>query len=498
MKITSTTEHPVRVDSDWLAVGVLDGQESVPDTLADHPIREVVARLLASQELGTGLGETTPVHTAGDGGPSSVLLYGLGHASSFGPGAAFSAGVAVGKRLGAKPRRRVVAVPPSSTATIHPGVLSAYVEGIIVGTRSAALRKAEATRHAFDELVLAIPEASDDVGSRFDAAAVIARAATVGEAVNLARDLVNTPPSEKPPRVLAARAREVLDSPNTTVDVWDADRIRAERFGGLLAVSAGSSEPPAFVTIRYRGAGGDRAEYALVGKGVTFDSGGLSLKPSASMEDMKADMSGAAIVLATIQAAARLKLPVDLDGYLVLTENMTGGAAMKLGDVLTIRNGKTVEVLNTDAEGRLVLADALAYAVEQQPARVIDLATLTGACMVALGPKLAGLFSNDEPLSDAFEAACRRTGERVWRMPLEEDYDDLLKSCVADMKNVGGKWGGAITAAKFLQRFVAETPWLHLDIAGPSWADSDSSTRDAGGTGCFVRTLLALISPDED
>jgi leucyl aminopeptidase len=194
-----------------------------------------------------------------------------------------------------------------------------------------------------------------------------------------------------------------------------------------------------------------------------------------------------------MHAAARLDLPVNLSAYLALTENMTGGRAMKLGDVLTIRNGKTVEVLNTDAEGRLILADALSYAVEQGPTRLLDLATLTGACMVALGTKVAGLFSNDDTFAAEVLAACARTGERAWRMPLDDDYDELLKSTVADMKNVGGKWGGAVTAAKFLQRFVAKTPWVHLDIAGPSWAESDSSSRDAGGTGCFVRTLVALL-----
>jgi leucyl aminopeptidase len=211
------------------------------------------------------------------------------------------------------------------------------------------------------------------------------------------------------------------------------------------------------------------------------------------MEDMKADMTGAAVVLATMSAVARLELPVNLIGYLAMAENMTGGRAMKLGDVLTMRNGKTVEVLNTDAEGRLILADALSYAAEQKPARILDLATLTGACVIALGTKIAGLFSNDEPFAAEVLTACGRTGERAWRLPLEAEYDELLKSSVADMKNVGGKWGGAITAARFLERFVARTPWVHIDIAGPSWSDADSATRDAGGTGCFVRTLVALI-----
>jgi leucyl aminopeptidase len=247
------------------------------------------------------------------------------------------------------------------------------------------------------------------------------------------------------------------------------------------------------VILRLRN-GGDGGTTAIVGKGVTFDSGGLSIKPSASMEDMKADMTGAAVVSAALMAAARLGLPVNATAYLPLTENMTGGGAMKLGDVLTHRNGKTVEVMNTDAEGRLILADALAYASESAPARILDLATLTGACVVGLGTRIAGLFSNDDALASGIEQASRTVGERVWRMPLDADFREGLKSPIADLKNVAGRWGGAITAAKFLEEFVGGRPWAHLDIAGPAWADSESSTRDAGATGCYVRTLVEYLS----
>ncbi len=279
------------------------------------------------------------------------------------------------------------------------------------------------------------------------------RGEIIGHAVNLARDLVNTPPAEKVPRHLADRVALVAADAGLSVEIWDEERIRHERFGGLLGVAAGSDEPPRFVVLGYHH-GGDAPTLALVGKGVTFDSGGLSLKPTASMEDMKSDMTGAAVVVATMEAAARLALPVNVTGYLAITENMTGGKAMKLGDVLTMRNGKTVEVMNTDAEGHLILADALSYAVEHKPHRVLDLATLTGACMVALGPKVAGLFSNDDAFRDDLLAACRHSGERVWGLPLDDDYKEQLKSHVADFKNVGGKWGGAITAAKFLEQFV--------------------------------------------
>jgi leucyl aminopeptidase len=356
--------------------------------------------------------------------------------------------------------------------------------------RGPDLRKTEPTRHEFRELRLVRDPGSLLTFAEFERA--VDRGSVVGKAVNLARDLVNLPPAEKAPTALAQRAREVAESVGLKVDVRDAAWLRSERFGGVLGVAAGSDEPPAFVTIEHRGAG-DGPTIALVGKGVTFDSGGLSLKPSSSMEDMKSDMTGAAVVLGALVATAKLSLPVNVVGTFALVENMTGGRAMKLGDVLTHRDGKTVEVMNTDAEGRLVLADLLAHAAERGPAAMIDLATLTGACMVALGSKVAGLFANDDRLAEDVLTACKVTGERAWRMPLDDDYRDLLKSPIADMKNVGGKWAGAITAAKFLEQFVGRVPWVHLDIAGPSWADAESATRDAGATGCFVRTLVALL-----
>jgi leucyl aminopeptidase len=487
MNIQPTSRPLADVEAQWLILGLFDEQADPPDAIKGTPLGDLVGRLLAGKEIPTGLGETTPL-IGHQGLPAgSVLLVGLGPRERFDAGAAYAAGVAVGRRLGGKPRESVaVALPESDQPR---AIASALTEGVIVGTRGPDLRKSEPGRHPFGGLqVVAPPERL----SSSDLAGAVRRGDVVGQAVNLARDLVNLPPAEKPPALLAQLAREKAEAAGIAVSIWDVDRIRQERFGGLLAVSAGSEAPPAFVVLEYL-QGGDSPALALVGKGVTFDSGGLCLKPAASMEDMKCDMTGAAVVLATMVAVARLKLPVNLTGYMALTENMTGGKAMKMGDVLTIRNGKTIEVLNTDAEGRLILADALSFAVEQKPARIVDLATLTGACVVALGNKVAGLFSNNDAFARDLLAACGTTGERSWRMPLDDDYKELLKSNVADLKNIGGKWAGAITAAKFLEQFVAEVPWIHLDIAGPSWADSEAATRDAGGTGCFVRTLVALV-----
>jgi leucyl aminopeptidase len=239
--------------------------------------------------------------------------------------------------------------------------------------------------------------------------------------------------------------------------------------------------------------GGAGKTIGLVGKGVTFDSGGLSLKPTDGMVDMKCDMAGAAAVLGAMQAIAELDIPVNVLGVMALVENMPSGKAVKLGDVLHARTGKTIEVLNTDAEGRLVLADALAWAIDNKAERLVDLATLTGACCVALGLEVAGVMSNDEAWSGQVQAAAQSAGELAWPLPMFPLYTEMIKSDVADIKNTGGsRYAGAISAAKFLEEFVADVPWVHLDIAGPAWAEKENATRSAGGTGCFVRSLVEL------
>jgi leucyl aminopeptidase len=488
MKTTLLREPLGAVQAQWLVVGVYEDESEAPVALQGTAFEDLLKRLIAEKDLTGSLGELTPFYEVPGFQTRGLLLVGLGPRSRFDAGAAFSAGFAFGKRLAGKKRDNVsVALPPSDDPR---AVAKALIEGAIVATRGPGIKKSEASRHAFETLCLVIDPATEANDELF--ANELRRAEIVGEAVNLARDLVNTPPAEKSPARLADRIALVASDAGIAVEVWEDERIRHERFGGLLGVAAGSDEPPRFMILEYLR--GDKSPtLALVGKGVTFDSGGLCLKPAASMEDMKSDMTGAAVVAAAMQAIARLALPVNVMGYLALTENMTGGKAMKMGDVLTMRNGKTVEIMNTDAEGRLILADALSYAVERQADRVLDLATLTGACIVALGPKMAGLFSNNDSFCKELMAVCRKTGERVWRLPLHDDFKEQLKSSVADLKNIGGKWGGAATAAKFLEQFVSSTPWIHLDIAGPSWCDTENSTRDAGGTGCFVRSLVAYV-----
>ncbi|MBM4297327.1 MAG: leucyl aminopeptidase, partial [Deltaproteobacteria bacterium] len=319
-------------------------------------------------------------------------------------------------------------------------------------------------------------------------------AQALAPSVFLARDLVNEPPSVATARFLGARAREHCRGRGLTVEVWNKKKIAAMKLNGLLAVNRGSLEEPRFIKIHYRPAGKAKKRVALVGKGITFDSGGLSLKPSKSMETMKLDMAGGAAVIATMACLPKLGLDIEVSGYVPTTDNLPGHNAQKPGDVIRYLNGKTIEVLNTDAEGRLILADALALAATEKPDYMINLATLTGACMTALGTQVGGLFSNHQPLADDLLSASQAAGEKLWQLPLVKEYKELIKSSVADMKNIGGAHGGAITAALILQEFVGTTPWAHLDIAGPAFAESDNALGPKGGTGFGVRTLVKFLS----
>ena len=326
-------------------------------------------------------------------------------------------------------------------------------------------------------------------------AAGAARAGVTAGAVWLARDLANTPPAYLTARMMADRAVEVARTSGLAVEVFDEDQLREMGCGGLLGVNAGSTEPPRLVKLTYtpRNPAG---HVALVGKGVMYDSGGLSLKPSDAFHQvMKMDMSGAAAVLGTMSALKALRCKAKVTGYLVCTDNMPSGSAMKLGDVLTMRNGTTVEVHNTDAEGRLILADGLSLAVEEQPDAIVDIATLTGACLTALGTSIAGLLGTDQRWIEQVEAASATSDEPVWQLPLDtKRYRKLLDSGSADMKNIGGPYGGTITAAIFLSAFTGDVPWAHLDIAGPMKVDGDEGWMSKGATGFGTRLLIDLVT----
>ncbi|MTV26536.1 leucyl aminopeptidase [Nitriliruptoraceae bacterium ZYF776] len=399
------------------------------------------------------------------------------------------------RRAGAAVARAAVRVPTVATdlhlalgGEVEPAA-QAVAEGLRLGAYRYVDYKSEPSPVAFASAVLA-------GGDSAAVAAGAARGVTVADAVAITRDLVNTPPQDKRPPALADRVASLLEGSGVAVRILDEEALRDGGYGGLLGVGQGSQEPPRLVELTYEPAGGAARHIALVGKGITFDTGGLSLKPSGSMETMKMDMAGAATVLGVVQAAAALELPVKVTGLLALAENMPSGTATRVSDVLTIHGGKTVEVMNTDAEGRLVLADALVHASDQRPDAIVDLATLTGAAVVALGERIGVVMANDDALADALLDAATEAAEPFWRLPLgEEQYGEELEGDVADLRNVGGTGAGTIRAGLFLSRFVGEDiPWAHLDIAGVAWTGANEGYRSKGATGVPVRTLVTWLA----
>ena len=484
----------VGVFSEDLA-GDSDGSDGSDARLPDP----LDAGFLASQGFKAKPGETCTVP-----GPDGqlVIALGLGSRGEATPRTFRTASAALAR---AARRRQTVATTLLDQAEGLDGldpadVARSVAEGALLGAYTYTSLKSDPEPSQIDSLGLVATNGTDGTngtnGNATDDA--LAPATATARAVCLARDLVNEPGGSLTPRVFAERAVSLAAEHGFEVEVLDREAIVRERLGGLLGVNRGSDEEPRFLELSWQPA--DTAEstptVALVGKGITFDSGGLSLKSTDSMIGMKGDMAGAAAVLATFTALEAVRPPVRVVGYVPLTDNMPGGDATRIGDVLRIRNGKTVEILNTDAEGRLVLADGLSLASEDRPDAIVDLATLTGACMVALGARIAGLMGNDEGFVDQVRAAADAAGEDVWPLPLPDDLRPQLDSDVADLKNVSsGRWGGALVAGLFLKEFVPDgTPWVHLDIAGPADAlDEDAETRK-GGTGFGVRTLLQLLS----
>lgn len=381
------------------------------------------------------------------------------------------------------------AVPFSGAIDIDPeAILEAMVEGAYLGNFQF-VRFKKPKHPSVQKIHFA---AADHLVERCHAVAEKTR--IVCDGTLLAREWVNTPSNLKRPEQFAKLIVHLAEKENLKTEILDVPELKKRKFGAMLAVAAGSEAGARLVVLEHCPANSSQT-LALIGKGVTFDSGGINLKPQGSLEDMKMDMAGAAAVAATLITAARLQLPIRLIGVLPLVENMPSGTATRPGDIVESFSGKTIEINNTDAEGRLILADALSYAIQTyQPNVIADMATLTGACMVALGEKIAGIFSADARLSDGILAAGLKTNERCWQMPLPEDYKELLKSEVADICNItGSKWGGAITAALFLSEFAGSIPWIHIDIAGPAYAKKENAYCGAGGTGFGVRLFCNWI-----
>ena len=426
-------------------------------------------------------------------GNKLIAAVGLGESTEISPTKLRTAAAALAR--GARRHASVATDLVSKSEIETTQAIQSVVEGMALSLYKFDY-KSSSTKNKEDEVLKKVVLA----GSTSSAAnSAILKATAVVEGVVLARDLVNEPGGSLTPQVFARKVIRMAKEKGLTAKVMDEAAIKKAGFGGLLGVNRGSDHPPRFVELTYRPKGKAKATLALVGKGITFDSGGLSIKPWQGMSEMKTDMGGAAAVIGAMSALSSLAPKIRVKGYLPMTDNMLGGDATRPGDVLKIRNGKTIEVINTDAEGRLILADALSLASEANPDAIVDLATLTGACVVALGSDIAGLMGKNDAFLNQVEKAAKDAGEKVWQLPLPDEYKDLYKSPIADMKNISaGGYGGALTAGLILSEFVPEgIPWAHLDIAGPARADKDNAENVEGGTGFGVRTLIKLIQSFE-
>ncbi len=489
LNVNTTAWH--EAEADWLVVTIGDSKE-LDGRLGelDEKLGGTLTRLIESRDVTGKLAELLPIPDATGIAAQRLLVVGLGKAEELTRPKFEKAAMAAARSVSTKEDvSAAFAVPENAVDGVAAAqIVETLAISLTVGAVGQDSLKAERGHHPLASATLLVDDSAKAVAE--DAAA---RGVILGEAINLTRDLVNLPPQQIYPESVAERAQAVASDLGLSCTVLGQEELEAEKMGSMLAVAQGSDRTPKLVSIEYRGAGDDAPALAIVGKGVTFDSGGLSIKPSDSMIAMKSDMAGAATAMAAVVAAASMNIPVNVTAWLGLVENMISGRSFRPGDVISSRRGITIEVQNTDAEGRLVLADALAYAADHGATELIDLATLTGACVVALGEEITGMFSGNDPLAAEIQSAAQETGELVWPMPMHDHFDALLKSDVADCRNIGPRWGGAVTAACFLRKFIDDTPWVHLDIAGPSWADSSAGWRDSGGTGAMVRTLVQLL-----
>lgn len=459
----------------------------------DKALGGALRELIQSKEFEGKANETLLFHSQGKTPAKRLLLVGLGKKKDVTlDGIRQALGHAVKRVRQAKALSCVVAAPsamPRGASAID--VAQAMVEGAILGSYQFTVYRTDSTKTKDVERMTILTGQKAQLKQLSEG---VRRGVATAEATCLVRDLCLHPSNVMTPARIANEAKAVAKETGVSLTILEQKDMEQLGMGALLGVARGSHEPPKFIILEYRGAKKkDERPVVLVGKTITFDTGGISLKPAENMEHMKADMTGGAEVLASIRAAARLKLPLHLISILPVAENMPGGRAMKPGDVVTTLSGKTVEVQNTDAEGRLILSDALAYATRYKPAALIDIATLTGACVVALGQFAIGMFGTDAKLKEQVRKAGVKAGERVWEMPLWDEYFEQLKSDVADMRNIGGRGGGMITAALFLSKFVGDCSWVHLDIASTDWSERERAYIPKGPTGIGTRLLLQYL-----
>ena len=462
----------------------------------DAAVLAAAASVLACGEYKAGANETVLLHAPAGVAAKRLLLVGLGkQAKATADKVRNAAGTAV--RF-VKPRgiRKLAFALPESELLPAASCTRAAVEGAFVGDFDPDTYRSDRKDQSVESFTLAAPANAD----RVTLEAAFAEAIIIGESQNFTRTLVNEPGNKMTPTILSRRAVQMAEEVGLNCNTYSTDKLHELKMGAFWSVSQGSAEPPALIVLRYQPKGVNEGPVlGLVGKGITFDSGGISIKPSENMEKMKYDMAGGAAMIGAMRAIALLKPQVRVIAVICAAENMPSGTAQKPGDVQTAmpfsadQPGKTIEIINTDAEGRLVLADGLTYARQLGATHLIDAATLTGACVVALGYVNAGAFSNDEEIWAKFNTALATSGEKFWRLPLGEEYAEQIKSDIGDIKNTGGRWGGAITAAEFLKVFVEDTPWIHLDIAGLAWVEDTKPYIAKGPSGIAVRSILEWV-----
>jgi leucyl aminopeptidase len=487
MKTNLSFANPAEVDAECLAVVVLDhgskDKTEVKVEASDGAIKDAAAEVMGSGEVTGKIFETTLLHHPQKLRAKRLLLLGGGKAKNFTASELRKLAGAAARFLKPKGIRSFAFLTPESIK--GEDAVKAIVEGAFVGNFDPDTYKSDRKDQKIDSVIVVARGEQARLQKTMDEARII------GESQNFTRELVNEPSNRMTPTILAERARKMAQEVGLKVEVYGADRIKELKMGAFWGVAQGSDEPPALIVLRYEPADAPAAPVlGLVGKGVTFDTGGISIKPADGMEKMKYDMAGAAAMIGAMRGIALLKPKVRVTAIICATENMPSGKAQKPGDIQIAMSGKSIEIINTDAEGRLVLADGLCYARQLGCTHLIDAATLTGAVVVALGYVNAGVFANDDKMYERFSRAVDEAGEKFWRLPLDDEYKENIRSNIADIVNSGGRWGGAINAAMFLKEFAEDIPWLHLDIAGTAWMEENKAWIAKGPSGIAVRSLV--------
>jgi len=481
------------VETECLAVFVLDhGDKQKPQpklAMKDAAAEKALAELFASGEITGKAFETVLLHHPQGLKAKRLLAVGAGKAAGFSHVELRKAAGAVLRFLKPKMIRScTIAVPELSNGAED--AIRSIVEGAYIADFDPDTYRSDRKDLSMKEVTVVAPQGSDQAKLQ----RAVEQARVIGESQNFTRELVNEPSNRLTPTMFAERARKMCESVGLKCEIMGPDKIKAMKMGAFWSVAQGSDEEPRLIVMRYEPQGApEEPVLGLVGKGITFDTGGISIKPADGMEKMKYDMAGGAAMIGAMRAIAQIKPKIKVIGIVCATENMPSGKAQKPGDVQIAMSGKSIEIINTDAEGRLVLADGLHYARTLGCTHLIDAATLTGACVVALGYAHAGVFSNDEEAYQHFTRALDRSGEKFWRLPVDSDYTDMIRSSIADIMNTGGRWAGASTAAAFLKEFVDTTPWIHLDIAGTAWMEENKSWIAKGPSGIAVRSIVEWV-----